>query len=678
MKRFFLIALFAGVFALLAVQGEPAQSQDVAIRAPNLGINHISAPNDPIADQRYLNALMLGVGWNRWPLYWNSIETSPGGYDWSAYDQVVSNDLRYGLRSDAILLGIPGQHYDGGRIRGLSEPIFSDGSDAPGGGKLPNPNNPYASFVYAAVMRYKPGGTLAAQRGWGADQGIRVWEAWNEPDLPQFWSAPMQDYARLLKVTYLIVRQADPLARVMFGGLAYIIPGDYLAGTLALIAQDPDRGAYNWYFDMVAVHSYTDARRSGRLIADVKEVLASYGLDRPVWLNESGVPVWDDYPGPTWTANQPSGRMYRGTMEEQALYMIESTAQAWAAGAEVVFIFQLYDDCGNQPLGTDFPPDSHQAGDAYGLFRNDRSSPCFSQSPQPNTPRPAASALYRMAQVFGSRQLRDGMVINLGGHATIVSFDLSPAQGVATFGPVTTGSASTVVERAYVMWNRSPERVVLEVPASGRSAQLYDMNNVSYVMSPQDGKYEIGLPSVTRAEYPLLTESEVSQITGDPYILVEPVQQGWTPVDPQLVRVQGANDTPVVAAEAAAVAGVPTVTPEIAVPPTPTAEPTFVPTTDPALDHTPPIPYMLALPETSPATFDVHWGGQDDSGISSYIVWVRVDGGDWQKWQETADVEAAYTGTPGSTYEFALWAVDLAGNWSENVDLPPQAMTKVQ
>lgn len=676
MKRLILITLLTGVLALFALP-LPARSQDGAIRALNLGINHISAPGDPIADQRYANALMLGVGWNRWPLYWDSVEIASGSYNWNAYDQLVANDVRYGLHTDAILLGIPSQHFDGGRIRGLYEPVFSDGTDTPGGAP-PNPNNPYASFVYAAVMRYKPGGTLAGQLGWQPDQGIRLWEAWNEPDLLMFWRGSVQDYARLLKVTYLIVRLADPLAQVMFAGLAYNNPvaGDYLAQTLALYAQDPMHESYNWFFDIAAVHSYTTPERSARMVGTMRDVLESYGLDRPIWLNESGVPVWDDYPGPTWTANSPSGRQYRGTMAQQALYMVESTALAWAAGADVVFIFQLYDDCGNQPQGTTFAPDSGQAGDAYGLFRNDRSSPCFNQSPQPNSPRPAASTLYRMAQIFGSRRLQNTTRLDLGGQASAVAFDLSPLQGVAAFGPVVAGgNSANIVERAYVMWNRSAERVVVEIPASSVSAQLYAMNNVSYLMTPQDGKYEIGLPAVTRSDYPQLTAWEVSQISGAPFILVEPVQQGWTPVDPQLVRLQS-DDTPELS-----VVGVPTVTAAIAIPlPTnvPTVQPTVQPTTDPLLDQTPPIPLVETLPEISPATFTVRWRGQDDSGIAGYIVWVRINGGDWQKWLETSDVQADYSGAPGSTYEFALWAVDLAGNWSQNVDLPPQAATTVQ
>ena len=672
MKRLILLTLFSGVLAAVLCAA-PVRSQDSYIRSAQLGLVHISAPSDPIVDQRYRNALFLGAGWNRWPLYWDSVTSADGNYNWASYDALVANDVRYGLRTDAIFLGIPVGVSDGRIMRGLYEPIFSDGSDIPDPGKQPNPNNPYAGFVYAAVTRYKPGGTLAAQLGWQADQGIRVWEAWNEPDLTMFWSGSVRDYARLLKVTYLAVRAADSLARVMFGGLAYLHPeySDWLAQTLGYIARDPLRDQYNWFFDIAAVHSYSDAERSASAVSRVKQVLAIYQLQRPVWLNESGVPVWDDYPGPTWTAGNPAGRQYRATQEEQALYIIQSTALAWAAGAEVVFIFQLYDDCGNQPSGTTFPPDSGQAGDAYGLFRNDRTSVCFNQSRQPNTPRPAASAFYRMAQIFGARTFGSGARINLSGKGSILAFDLSPAQGVANFGPISSGPTGNVSERAYIMWNHSRERLVVEVPASGTSAELYYMSNSDYALTPQDGKYVIGLPPVEASDYPQLSAAEVAFISGAPYILVERIEGGWSPVDPQRVRLQG-EDAPASSIVALPTAGAIFAAPAVA----PTAIPQ--PTLDPALDQTPPIPVMEPLPEESPAAFTVHWGGQDDSGIASYIVWVRVDGGMWEKWLETSATQANYEGIFGSTYEFAIWAVDLAGNWSQNIDLSPQAVTRVK
>ncbi len=671
MKRLILTSLCSGVLLLL-LGAAPTYSQDAAILSPHLGINHISAPSDPIIDERYRNALYLGAGWNRWALYWDSVEQPDGNYAWDGYDQLIANDVRYGLHSDAIFLGIPNHQRDGSVAHGLYNAIFSDGSDVPGGGKTPNPANPYAQFVYAAVQRYKPGGTLAARLGWQQDQGVRVWEAWNEPDLRMFWGGSVEDYARLLKVTYLVVRQADPLAQVMFGGLAYNNPDvdDYLARTLAVIAQDPQRGAYNWYFDIVALHSYSDAKRTGRLIARMKQVLAAYTLDRPLWLNESGIPVWDDYPGQTWLAGNPGARLYRGTMQEQAVYVIENTAIAWAAGADVVFFFQLYDDCGNQPAGTDFAPNSGQAGDAYGLFRNSRRSTCFSQSPQPDTPRPAAAAYYRMAQLFGSRQFQGGTRVNLSGEGTAITFDLSPTQGIAQFGAITSANSS-VSERATVLWNTSAEQIVVEIPASGSSAQLYGMSD-DYLLTPQDGLYSIGLPPATTSDYPQLTSSELQQLGGEPFILIEPVERGWTPVDPLLIHLKGAAPP----ASESTVEPHPTFGPVLGVnTPAPTAQPQ--PTVDPALDHAPPVPLMQALPATSPPTFTVQWGALDNGGIASYVVWVKIDDNDWQKWLETSDTQADYPGESGHTYQFALWAVDLAGNWSQNIELSAQATTTV-
>jgi hypothetical protein len=87
---------------------------------------------------------------------------------------------------------------------------------------------------------------------------------------------------------------------------------------------------------------------------------------------------------------------------------------------------------------------------------------------------------------------------------------------------------------------------------------------------------------------------------------------------------------------------------------------------------------MVALPAVSPPVFQVEWSARDDSGIQLYVVFVRINGGAWQKWQETTDTAAVYKGELGVTYDFAAWAVDLAGNWSQNIELQPQASTKVE
>jgi hypothetical protein len=87
---------------------------------------------------------------------------------------------------------------------------------------------------------------------------------------------------------------------------------------------------------------------------------------------------------------------------------------------------------------------------------------------------------------------------------------------------------------------------------------------------------------------------------------------------------------------------------------------------------------MSPLPEVSTETFTVSWGGTDDVAIDRYLVWVRVNDGEWEPWLETTRTLGTYTGSPGNTYSFAVWAVDTAGNWSLNTDLQPQTFTRVE
>lgn len=633
----------------------PGSLNDSYIRAPRLGITFINSAEHPISEQRYNQALFLGAGWTRWPLYWDKVETTNGSYDWRAYDQLVSADLNHGLQSDVILLGRPGFHQDGGSIVGLRNPIFNDSSDMPAPGKTINLTNEWAAFVYEAVMRYKPGGWLAQAMGWPPGAGVTVWEAWNEPDLAMFWSGTTQDYARLLKVTYIVAHYADPQARVMFGGLAYGNPDvdDWLARVLAIYAQDPQREQFNWYMDIVAVHSYSYARRSGVVVTRARENLARYGLARPIWLNENGVPVWDDYPGPTWAANEPASRALRATQQQQAAYIIQSAVFAWAAGADVVIYHQLYDDCGNQRSGTDFPPNNGDLctggsacwGDAHGLFRNPRGSICFSQHPLAGSPRPSAAAYHLLAQIFGTAPFEAASLQVVDAKGIVASF-LRPRTG----------------ERIQVIWNRSLDAVAIDLPASSQAATLYTMGGESFAIEPSDEIYKISLPPATRDNIPALQAGDASGIGGPPFILIERssnVSGSFNPALPQIFIPPG---TPIPAPT-------PTLVPVV---------PTLRPTTDPALDTRAPVTSVSPLPVVSHPTFPVSWSAEDDSGIASYLVWVRVDGGDWQPWLETELTEGLYTGESGRTYEFAVWAVDLAGNWSRNTELQPQAITAVR
>ena len=104
----------------------------------------------------------------------------------------------------------------------------------------------FAAFAAAAVRRYAP-------------QGIHTWEIWNEPYLLTCWRPAVDPagYVQLLQVTVAAMRQEDPQAFIVSGGLA---PGGSSdAGNLSqldFLAQMCALGA-NHLVDAIGYHPYT-------------------------------------------------------------------------------------------------------------------------------------------------------------------------------------------------------------------------------------------------------------------------------------------------------------------------------------------------------------------------------------------------------------------------------------
>jgi hypothetical protein len=502
---------------------------------PMFGVNFISSAEDAVDEQQYQNGLATGATWNRWPLYWFFIENNPGNFDWSEQDETVVQDAAHGLEIDAILLGTPlfyttsiNKEGDIGRPErkgnfeleapqaaapiGLHDPVFSDGSDIPGPGKSINPNNVWARFTYEAVNRYRPGGILAQTNNWPAGTGITHWEIWNEPDLSWFWDSSTGDYARLLKVGYMAVRQADPTAKVILGGLANFQKPTFYDDVLAIYQSDPLAQPYNYFHDILATHSYFNSWESWKHVYRASGSMAALGIEKSIWLNESGVPAWNDYPGPVWDPLSP----WRATMSEQSDYIVQSTFYATFAGADAIFHFQLYDGCGNQPPGTDFPPHNGElcespsypicAGDAFGLFRNPTDAACFTQHPQPETPRPYMTTFQLLTTHFtGVEPLwrkRPGGPNPYEG----------PQEWIAFYRPDSN-------ERIVGMWTlvRDPQTAVID--AIGSSGLILWPDGSSQVVYPSNGTYTLQLPGATNQNQEF--EPDYVAIGGKPIMLIE-------------------------------------------------------------------------------------------------------------------------------------------------------------
>lgn len=482
---------------------------DAFIRSDRLGITFIGYIDNNMQQERYRNALILGAGWTRWPLYWDRVEHQPGKYNWLAYDRLVAADIRNGLRTNAILLGRPGFHQDGHSIANLFEPIFADGTDSAGPDALINPANPWAQYVHYAVTRYKPGGVLAQNNVFDADQGIRHWEIWNEPDVAHFWQGGSDAYARLLKTAAIIIKTVDPQAQVIFGGLLFASEPNFFTRVVRQFHSDPLRDRYNWFFDIVAVHSYDDPWRSGWLTKFVQDTLQGYAITRPIWVNETGVSVWNDYPGPVWAVAAEQRRRL-ATAEQQAHFLIMSAVYAWSKSVDVVFYHQLYDDCGNYPAGTDFPPHNGEYcangacyGDAFGIYRNIRDAHCFSQHPHANTPRPVAAAFKLLAEVFGAQPFTILSFAGLNDEVTSVVFQRAND------------------ERIVVLWNNTRFPLTHSFKSTGAGAMLHFLNGDRQELPAVGGRYMLELKPAADFSYPDLESNRYSAIGGEPIVLVE-------------------------------------------------------------------------------------------------------------------------------------------------------------
>ena len=639
--RLWLVLLMAALLALLwwTMPTPSSAKEQTAVPPPfPYGVNFINSVDHPATPQQFAHGTATGASWNRWPLYWSRIETSPGVYDWATHDAVVTADQAHGWRTNAILLGTPPFYTTNldaladcagrgdcsavplgtrgldairaARPYGLYDPIFSDGTDTPGAGKTINPDNPWAAFVYTIVMRYKPGGTLAQAHGWPAAWGITHWEMWNEPDFVLFWDSSLEDYARLLKVGYLAAKTADPHAQILFGGLANNGDPQFYAKVLAVFAADPQAPFHNYYHDIFATHNYSQPWDSWRHVWKAGRDLEQYGLSKPIWLNESGVPAWDDYPGPVW--DPKSG--LRATMSEQADFIWQSAFFALFAGADAIFHFQLYDGCGNQPAFTNFPPHNGElcdengklisdptkpcAGDANGLYRNPADAICFSQHPQPASGRPNLAAFqWLTTHLHGMEplwRLRPGGTTATNG----------PQEWVALYKPSTQ-------ERFIAMWARFGEAQTAVVAAQAASATLYTPNGMGQTITPTDGFYYVPLPAATNQN--AFWDPSLYMIGGSPRVLVE---QGL-----------------------------------------------------PLVDTTPPVVSSWAV--TNPPDYTqiaLYWQATDEaggSGVQDYTVQVAVDDGPSAVWlAHTHTTHGVYESVPGRRYTFTITARDYAGNTS--------------
>jgi hypothetical protein len=124
--------------------------------------------------------------------------------DYSVTDQIVGNAATHGLTVLPTLLYAPAW----------------DAESNPGGVSIPKVNAPYAQFAGAMVQRYGSSGSFWTENPSIPKVPIRMWQIWNEPNIPLYWPQPFaKSYVGLLHAAHDAIKQADPRAKVVIGAL---------------------------------------------------------------------------------------------------------------------------------------------------------------------------------------------------------------------------------------------------------------------------------------------------------------------------------------------------------------------------------------------------------------------------------------------------------------------------
>src|SRR5690606_1112542 len=177
--------------------------------------------------------------------------------------------------------------------------------------------------------------------------GVHHWIIWNEPDIAageygNEWAGSEADYARLLKVAYLVMKETDPQAQIHLAGLTFWhdeVAGreQYLDRLLREITADPDAAQHNAFFDYLSLHIYFRVETVPWIVQRMDEIQNSYGLDKPIWINETNAaPTLD----PLWPVERPE---FPVDLEQQAWYLVQAHALAFAAGVESIGVYKFSD-----------------------------------------------------------------------------------------------------------------------------------------------------------------------------------------------------------------------------------------------------------------------------------------------------------------------------------------------
>ncbi|MBX7194446.1 MAG: hypothetical protein K1X94_20490 [Sandaracinaceae bacterium] len=323
------LATAASILVVLALVSSAPGRVLAQIGTESVGMNtHV--PADDVLDA----CVDAGVAWVRIDANWRDLHRGPGSFDFAEMERVARSASARGLHVFVTLAYTPDW------VPRVDRPR----TDAYGGNDEPLGSSEWVEFVDAIVRRLRP-------------LGITHYGLWNEANLDGFWEEAAGLDAWVDKIVLpgaAAVRAACPDCRVLGPELANVGPSDVALDVVL------SRTAGTW--DIVTHHTYqaietsggSDSidnalvrRRSPLSRASLRELLDLHGVDREVWITETG-----------YRADPPGSTSEEGAQRDYVLGALDrQRAHAWWTNT---FFYEIV-DCGIDQPGCDI--------DGFGLLR---------------------------------------------------------------------------------------------------------------------------------------------------------------------------------------------------------------------------------------------------------------------------------------------------------------------
>ena len=212
-----------------------------------------------------------GAKWVRTAIRWDLVEpNSAGADDWTRADAIVDQARSHGLDFVFDINGTPSWAANPGA----------------GTAEFPKDLQTYATFAGKVATRY--------------NGKVKAYELGNEPNHVKSFAHPDAGvYAQVLKLSYPVIKAADPAALVLTGGLGGNkdkkgnIPGD-------VFLADLYKAGAKGFFDAVSYHPYTypltpsdDKGQRGwsRMLAARQTMVDNGDGSKQIWVTEFGAPT---------------------------------------------------------------------------------------------------------------------------------------------------------------------------------------------------------------------------------------------------------------------------------------------------------------------------------------------------------------------------------------------------